>query len=93
MDIIFEHESQMNGQAVTFRVQEGEQVNVLHPQQIIAYRGAPDGRTDRLMTAKGMYRKKKFIQARFTGPCEFLTALPRVQHEARSIDRGERPAL
>lgn len=76
MDIILEHENHKNGQAVTFRVQEGEQVNVLHPQQIIAYRGAPDGRTDRLMTAKGMYRKKKLIQARFTGPCEFLTALP-----------------
>jgi uncharacterized protein (AIM24 family) len=63
-------------QAVRYTLEQEERITVLHPNQIIAYRGDPRGRTDRFMNIKGMYRKRKLIQAEFTGPCEFLTALP-----------------
>lgn len=59
-----------------FQLEAGDAIHILHPQQIVAYRGHPQGRVDRLMTLKGMYRKRKLIQADLTGPCEFLTALP-----------------
>lgn len=64
------------GQAVTLTLRPEETVRVLHPQQIAAYRGKPDGRIDSLMNIKGMYRKRKLIQAGFRGPCELLIALP-----------------
>lgn len=63
-------------QAARFALSEGDRVHVLHPKQIIAYRGHPQGRNDRLMNLKGMYRKRKLIQADISGPCEFLAALP-----------------
>lgn len=65
-----------SGQAITFKLDEGEKVHILHPQQIIAYRGAPGNRNDRLMNIKGMYRKRKMIRADFTGACQFVAALP-----------------
>ncbi len=65
-----------NGRVERFLLEAGEQVSLLYPGQIIAYRGAPQGRADRFMTLKGMYRKRKLLQADLTGPCEFLTALP-----------------
>ncbi|KHF34894.1 hypothetical protein CM49_02916 [Paenibacillus sp. P1XP2] len=64
------------GQAVDFSLRPGETVHILHPEQIITYRGPSDGRSDRLMNVKGMYRKKKLIQADLSGPCEFTAALP-----------------
>lgn len=63
-------------QAARFVLENGERVHVLHPKQIIAYRGHPQSRTDRLLNLKGMYRKRKLIQADILGSCEFLTALP-----------------
>jgi uncharacterized protein (AIM24 family) len=64
------------GRVARFELEAGERVSMLHPKQIIAYRGNPQGRTDRFMNLKGMYRKKKLIQADLTGPCEFMSALP-----------------
>lgn len=65
-----------NGQAISFFLTKGEEMHVMHPEQIIAYRGPSDGRSDRLMNVKGMYRKKKLIQADMSGPCQFTAALP-----------------
>lgn len=77
MNIVFEEQGGYgSGQAVRFSLQQGELIHVLHPQQIIVYRGNPEGRADSLMNIKGMYRKKKLIQARISGPSEFLAALP-----------------
>ena len=47
------------GQAVTFSLTDGDTVHILHPEQIVAYRGPSSGRSDRLMNVKGIYRKKK----------------------------------
>lgn len=68
--------SDLGGSAVTFDLGEGDLVHVLHPQQIIAYRGSSHLRHDKLMNIKGMYRKRKLIQADFSGPCRFTAALP-----------------
>lgn len=77
MDIRFETDhTQASGEAVHFGIHAGETVHVLHPGQIIAYRGPVNGRSDRLMNIKGMYRKRGLLQADFTGPCEFWAALP-----------------
>lgn len=70
------HNGNEPGRVARFELEQGEQISILHPQQIVAYRGHPQGRVDRFMTWKGMYRKKKLIQADLSGPCEFLTALP-----------------
>ncbi|MCV4234876.1 AIM24 family protein [Virgibacillus sp. LDC1] len=64
------------GQAVTFSLTEGDTAHVLHPEQIVAYRGPSSGRSDRLMNVKGIYRKKKWIRADITGPSQFTAALP-----------------
>ncbi|WP_438448638.1 AIM24 family protein [Gorillibacterium sp. sgz5001074] len=64
------------GQAVRYVLGAGEKVHLLHPKQIIAFRGDPRGRTDRFMDWKGMYRKRKLIQAELQGPCEVMAALP-----------------
>lgn len=65
-----------NGRIARFELSPGDRVTMLYPGQIIAYRGSPQGRSDRFMTLKGMYRKRKLLQADISGPCEFLTALP-----------------
>lgn len=71
-----EHTGGESGRVARFTLDSGERVTVLHPQQIIAYRGHPQGRADRFMNLKGMYRKRKFIMSELSGPCECLTALP-----------------
>ena len=77
MQISQGHEASMvTGQAVTFSLAEGDKIHVLHPQQIVAYRGSGTGRNDRLMNISGMYRKHKLIQSEISGPCQFVTALP-----------------
>ncbi|MCJ8013970.1 AIM24 family protein [Paenibacillus sp. KQZ6P-2] len=65
-----------NGQAVDFSLGEGETMHILHPEQILAYRGPSDGRSDRLMNVKGIYRKKRLIQADMSGPSQFTAAVP-----------------
>lgn len=64
------------GQAVTFSLQEGDVAHILHPDQIVAYRGPSHGRSDKLMNVKGMYRKQKLIRADISGPSQFTAALP-----------------
>lgn len=77
MKLVYESDpSGFGGQAVTFRIGEGELLHVLHPAQIIAFRGHVGSRTDRLMNMKGIYRKRKFIRADLAGPCEFVAAMP-----------------
>ncbi|GGH38213.1 AIM24 family protein [Paenibacillus segetis] len=77
MDIQYESEpGLLGGQAVTFGLNVDDKVHVLHPGQIIAYRGSPGNRSDKLMNFKGMYRKHKLIQADMTGPCQFVVSLP-----------------
>ncbi|MCM3785253.1 AIM24 family protein [Neobacillus mesonae] len=66
----------LTGQAVTFSLVEGDKLHVLHPQQIVAYRGLGNGRNDRLMNIQGMYRKHKLIRSEMSGPCQFVCALP-----------------
>lgn len=65
---------------VRYQLEAGEKLHLLHPKQIIAYRGNPHGRVDRFMSFKGMYRKKKLLQAELEGPCELLAALPHGYH-------------
>lgn len=78
------------GQAVTFSLADGDIAHVLHPDQIVAYRGPSTGRSDRLMNVKGMYRKKKLIRADISGPSQFTAALPPGfnMHEIR-LEGGE----
>ncbi len=71
-----QHHDESVGSVVTLDLAEGEKLHVLHPQQIIAYRGPSSGRSDKLMNIKGMYRKHKLIQADFTGACRLIAALP-----------------
>lgn len=63
-------------QVAHFILQENDIVHMLHPKQIIAFQGAPSLREDRLYNLKGMYRKRKLIRSKLTGPSNFLVALP-----------------
>ena len=64
------------GQAVTFSLKDEDMVHILHPDQIVAYRGPSEGRNDRFMNLKGMYRKRKLIRSDLRGPSQFTAALP-----------------
>ncbi|MCZ8513901.1 AIM24 family protein [Paenibacillus filicis] len=57
-------------------LEEGEAVHVLHPNQIVAFRGASSQREDSLMKLSGMYRKKRMIQSCIRGKSRFLLGLP-----------------
>ncbi|MEF3303952.1 AIM24 family protein [Paenibacillus sp. GYB003] len=58
------------------RLERGDALHVLHPQQIVAFRGGSAQREDKLMNLQGMYRKKKLVRSRLTGPATVLVALP-----------------
>ncbi|MBJ6361441.1 AIM24 family protein [Paenibacillus sp. GCM10012307] len=60
------------------KLTDKDKLHVLHPNQIIAYKGQPAGREDRFMDIKGMYRKRRWIRSKITGPAELLIALPPV---------------
>ncbi|MBY0202942.1 AIM24 family protein [Paenibacillus polysaccharolyticus] len=64
------------GQVVTFSLIQDDRLHILHPQQIVAFRGASSNRQDKFMNISGMYRKKKLIKSEITGPCQFVAALP-----------------
>ncbi|MCM3127755.1 MULTISPECIES: AIM24 family protein [unclassified Paenibacillus] len=66
----------LTGQAATFSLTEHDKLHILHPQQIVAYRGPSSGRNDRFTNIQGMYRKRKLIRSEMTGPCQFVCALP-----------------
>lgn len=61
---------------VSIRLEPGERIHMLNPKLIVAFQGPSSQREDRLMTLKGMYRKKKLIQADLSGPAELIAALP-----------------
>jgi uncharacterized protein (AIM24 family) len=75
MDISFEQGGK-RARLATLTVESGESVHVLHPNQIIAFQGAPSLREDSFMKLSGMYRKKRLIQARVHGPSRFMLGLP-----------------
>lgn len=64
------------GQAVTFSLTTGDLIHMLHPEQIVAYRGPSNGRIDRFMNMKRMYRKGRLIQSDLSGPSQFVAAVP-----------------
>jgi len=76
------------GQAVTFSLMKGDLVHILHPEQIVAYRGPSNGRNDRFMNMNRMYRKRKMIQSDMFGPSQFVAALP-PGFAMKSIDINE----
>ena len=75
MHIINEVESIMS-QAISIELDELEVLMVLHPQQILSFQGKSSQREDRLTDLVGMYRKRKLIQSRITGPVRFMLGLP-----------------
>lgn len=64
------------GQVVTFSLVQNDRLHILHPQQIVAFRGSSSSRNDKFMNISGMVRKKKLIKSEITGPCQFVAALP-----------------
>lgn len=46
------------GQVVTFSLIQNDRLHILHPQQIVAFRGSSSSRNDKFMTISGMVRKK-----------------------------------
>ncbi|MBE7681122.1 MULTISPECIES: AIM24 family protein [Paenibacillus] len=64
------------GQVVTFSLVQNDRLHILHPQQIVAFRGSCSSRNDKFMNISGMVRKKKLIKSEITGPCQFVAALP-----------------
>lgn len=75
---LHEHQdpSTMGGQAVTFDLQPGDRLHILHPGQVIAYRGPAAQRSDKLLDIKGIYRKRKLIRSDYSGPCQLVAAFP-----------------
>jgi uncharacterized protein (AIM24 family) len=57
-------------------LEQEDTVHVLHPGQIVAFQGESARREDKLMNLQGMYRKKKLIRSRLSGPSRLLLALP-----------------
>ncbi|MGG1553859.1 MULTISPECIES: AIM24 family protein [Paenibacillus] len=75
MDVHF-HENSAQTKVATLHVESGEAVHILHPNQIVAFQGKANQREDGLMKLPNMYRKKRLIQSRITGPAEVLIGLP-----------------
>lgn len=46
------------GQVVTFSLIKDDRLHILHPQQIVAFRGPSGSRNDKFMNITGIYRKK-----------------------------------
>jgi uncharacterized protein (AIM24 family) len=79
MDVSFE-KAEHRKQLATLTVETGEAVCVLHPNQIVAFRGGAAQREDSFMNLPGMYRKKRFVQSRIHGPAQFMLGLPEGYH-------------
>jgi uncharacterized protein (AIM24 family) len=75
MDISFEQAGQMTRLAA-LTVEKGESVHVLHPNQIVAFQGSSHLREDSFMKLSNMYRKKRLIQSRISGPSRCMLGLP-----------------
>ncbi|MFD1956357.1 AIM24 family protein [Paenibacillus thailandensis] len=61
---------------VHVQLAETDKLHMLHPKSIVAFRGEPQLREDRLMDLAGMYRKKKWVRSLLHGPSEFVIGLP-----------------
>lgn len=78
------------GSGVRLKLMAGEQVHLMHPQALMAFRGSPKLREDRFMDLKGMYRKRKLIRADLSGPSELVMAVPTGHHlKLIPIEEGE----
>jgi uncharacterized protein (AIM24 family) len=75
MNISYEQAGQLTRLAA-MTLDAGEAVHVLHPNQIVAFQGAPSLREDSFMKLSGMYRKKRLVQSRIQGPARFMLGLP-----------------
>ncbi|MCR8844261.1 AIM24 family protein [Paenibacillus sp. SC116] len=75
MNIINEAEAVLS-QALSLELAAGEVVYILHPGQILSFQGASAQREDQLMDIAGIYRKRKFVQSRISGPVKFMIGLP-----------------
>lgn len=75
MEVTFEHASSQARMA-TLRVEQEEAIHVLHPNQIVAFKGSSEQREDSLMKLPSMYRKKRLIQSRVRGPAQLMLGLP-----------------
>jgi len=62
--------------AVELKLRKGDAVHVLHPQQIVAFQGLSRQREDKFMNVQGIYRKKKLIKSKLSGPSNLLLGLP-----------------
>ncbi|MFC0331170.1 AIM24 family protein [Paenibacillus sepulcri] len=62
--------------AVELQLREGDAVHVLHPQQIAAFQGLSRQREDKFMNMQGIYRKKKLIKSKLSGPSSLILGLP-----------------
>ncbi|THF73307.1 AIM24 family protein [Cohnella fermenti] len=61
---------------VRIELEEGEALHVLHPKAIVAFRGSPASREDRVMDLPNAYRKRKWVRSKLTGPAEAVLGLP-----------------
>lgn len=75
MNILGNNDTSHGGHAL-LKLDPEEALHVLHPGQIVAYKGNPSGREDRFMDFAGMYRKKRWIRSKLSGPCDILLGLP-----------------
>ncbi|SFK94203.1 Uncharacterized conserved protein, AIM24 family [Paenibacillus sp. 1_12] len=75
MDISYEQPEQRT-RIASLTVEQGESVHVLHPNQIVAFQGSPSLREDSFMKLSNMYRKKRMIQSRISGPSRCMLGLP-----------------
>ncbi|HEY0827308.1 MAG TPA: AIM24 family protein, partial [Bacilli bacterium] len=75
MNIAFEQTEQRT-QFATLSMEQSESVYVLHPKQIVAFRGNSAQREDSFLNLPGIYRKKRFVKARISGPSQFILGLP-----------------
>lgn len=65
MNIHLNHaEAGTAGQVVTFSLIQDDRLHILHPQQIVAFRGPSNSRQDKLLNISGIYRKKSSLNRR-----------------------------
>lgn len=76
MKIHIEEGAGSEGQAAAVELAADEAALVLHPKQIIAFQGRSGSREDRLLNVAGVYRKKRWIESRLTGPARFVLGVP-----------------
>lgn len=75
MEVIFENASAQS-RVATLQLDKGQAAHVLHPNQIVAFQGRPEQREDSFMKLPSMFRKKRLIQSRVTGPAKVMMGLP-----------------